>query len=301
MLCGCGWFAAMSLLVRVAGERVDWQVVSIARSGLATLFALSLCLATGTRLVFARPRILWLRSISGSLSMLTTFYALTRMHTSAVLTLTNTFPVWVAVLSWPLAGERPGRGTWTAVVVAVLGVALVTNTGELGVRPGSPPWLPPLAAVCASFFTAIAMLGLNRVKGVAPLAIVVHFSAVATLFCIAGYFLFDRDTGTSRLVEPETLLLILGVGATATVGQVFLTLAFSRGHATTVSVVGLSQVVMVMAADAALGWKAVTPAMLAGTLLVLGPAAWLMIRARKAQPAVVVAEPEAEEPEVVIE
>jgi drug/metabolite transporter (DMT)-like permease len=301
MLCGCGWFAAMSLLVRVAGERVDWQVVSIARSGLATLFALTLALGTGARLVFARPRILWLRSVAGSLSMLTTFYALTRMDTSAVLTLTNTFPAWVAVLSWPLAGEKPSGGTWAAVGLAVLGVALVTNAGHLGVRAGAPPWLPPLAAVAASFFTAVAMLGLNRIKGVAPLAIVVHFSAVATLFCTAGFFVFDRVKGTDRLFETDTPLLILGVGATATVGQVFLTLAFSRGHATTVSVVGLSQVVMVMAAEAALGWKSFTPTMVLGTLLVLGPTAWLMIRARRAQPAVVVAEPEAEEPEVVIE
>src|SRR4051812_4304165 len=98
MLCGCGWFAAMSLLAREAGRHVDWQAVAAARSSLATLFALALCLATGTPLVFARPRILWLRSVAGSLSMLSTFYALTRMHTSGVLTLTNTFPAWVAVL-----------------------------------------------------------------------------------------------------------------------------------------------------------------------------------------------------------
>jgi drug/metabolite transporter (DMT)-like permease len=301
MLCGCGWFAVMALLTREAGKFVDWQAVAIARSGLATLFALTLALATGARLVFVRPRILWLRSIAGSLSMLTTFYALTRMDTSAVLTLTNTFPAWVAILSWPLAGEKPGGGTWAAVGIAVVGVALVTNAGHLGVHPDAPPWLPPTAAVCASFFTAVAMLGLNRLQGVAPLAIVVHFSAVATLFCTAGFFLFDRTTGTDRLADTDTLLPLLGVGATATVGQVFLTLAFSRGHATTVSVVGLSQVVMVMAAEAAFGWKTFTPTMLLGTLLVLGPTAWLMLRARKAQPAVLVAEPEAEEPEVVIE
>ncbi len=223
--------------------------------------------------------------------MLTTFYALTRMDTSGVLTLTNTFPAWVAILSWPLAGEKPGRGVWAAVVVAILGVALVTNTGELGVHPDAPRWLPPVAAIAASGLTAVAMLGLNRVKGVAPLAIVVHFSAVATLFCVAGFLLFDRHTGTSRLTEPDTLFLLLGVGATATVGQVFLTLAFSRGHATKVSVVSLSQVVMVMAGEAILGWKSFTPTMLLGTFLVLGPTAWLMIRERKRPALVVESEP----------
>src|SRR5262245_59584763 len=78
MLCGCGWFAVMALLTREASRLVDWQAVAIARSGLATLFAFVLAVATGTQLAFARPRILWLRSLAGSLSMLTTFYALSR-------------------------------------------------------------------------------------------------------------------------------------------------------------------------------------------------------------------------------
>lgn len=292
----------MSLLARAAGGHVDWQVVAAARSGLATLFALVLAAATATPLVFARPRVLWLRSVAGSLSMLSTFYALTRMHTSAVLTLTNTFPAWVALLSWPLVGERPTRGTWAAVACSILGVALVTNEGGLVLDYETTGWLPVASALVAAAFTAVAMLGLNRLSGVAPLAVVVHFSAVSTLFGLAGFLLFDTHTGLGPLDEGNTLLLLLGVGATATVGQVCLTHAFGRGHATTVSVVSLSQVLMVILAEFALGLRtAFTPLTAVGTLFVLGPTAWLMLRARRAQPAVVVAEPEAEEPEVVIE
>ena len=104
-----------------------------------------------------------------------------------------------------------------------------------------------LSALVASFFTAVAMLGLNRLHGVASLAVVVHFSAVATLVCIASLFLFDRTTGNERLADPVRLLQLLGVGLTAVIGQVFLTRAFRAGPATGVAVVGLSQVVMVMA------------------------------------------------------
>ena len=74
---------------------------------------------------------------------------------------------------------------------------------------------------------------------------------------------------------------ILGVGATATAGQVCLTLAYSRGVATRVAVVGLSQVVMVMAGETLFGWKELTPVMLGGTAMVLGPTAWLMLRDRR--------------------
>jgi drug/metabolite transporter (DMT)-like permease len=276
MLSGCFWFSLMAVLAHAAGQECDWQVVALARSGLVTLFALLTAVVSGARLVFLRPGILWVRSVSGSCSMVATFYALAHLPASEVLTLTNTFPVWVAVLSWPMVGERPTAGVWAAVLCAVGGVAL-TQRPHLGGMPLAA-WL----ALAASGFTAVAMLGLNQLRGVTPLGIVVHFSAVATLFCGAAFLAFDRDAGIDRVGDWPVLWKLLCVGATATVGQVFLTLAFSRGSATKVAVVGLSQVVMVMAMEAALGWKRFDAVELLGTALVLGPTAWLLARARKA-------------------
>jgi drug/metabolite transporter (DMT)-like permease len=280
MLSGCFWFSLMAVLAHAAGRECDWQVVALSRSGLATLFALATAVVSGARLVFLRPGILWVRSVAGSCSMVATFYALTHLPASEVLTLTNTFPVWVALLSWPMAGERPTAGVWAAVLCSVGGVAL-TQRPHLG---GMPPaaWL----ALAASGFTAVAMLGLNRLRGVTPLGIVVHFSAVSTLFCGAAYLVFDRGAGVGRVGDGAVLWKLLGVGATATVGQVFLTLAFSRGSATKVAVVGLSQVVMVMAMEAALpeatGGQRFDWVTVVGTALVLGPTAWLLARSRKA-------------------
>ena len=73
-------------------------------------FALLLARAAGVRLVLWRPRTLWIRSLAGSFSMVCTFYALTRLPVAQVLTVTQMFPIWVALLSWPLAGEAPGGG-----------------------------------------------------------------------------------------------------------------------------------------------------------------------------------------------
>jgi drug/metabolite transporter (DMT)-like permease len=276
MLSGCFWFSLMALLAHSIGpEECDWQVVAIARSGLATVFALITAIATGARLVFFRPGILWVRSVAGSCSMVATFYALTHLPASEVLTLTNTFPVWVALLSWPMAGERPTAGVWVAIVCAVAGVAL-TQKPHLGGFP-----LAAWAALFASLFTAVAMLGLNRLRGVSSLGIVVHFSAVSTLFCGSAYFFFDRDLGLGNAADWGVLWRLVGVGATATVGQVFLTLAFRSGTATKVAVVGLSQVVMVMTFEAAAGWNRFDLQEVFGTALVLGPTAWLMARARK--------------------
>lgn len=282
MLCGCAWFSAMSLLSSGLGkEGVPWQTLATVRSGVAFLLALAAALAMGVTLVAVGPRALWLRSIAGSCSMLSTFYALANLHASEVLTLTNTFPVWVALLSWPMVGEKPSRGVWIAVIVAVCGVALAVYPRE-GAPDGPQAFrlAPALSAVAASVFTALAMLGLNRLKAIAPLAIVVHFSAVSTVFCSAAFLLFPLRDGPDPFQNIEMTARLLGIGVTAMVGQVFLTLAFSRGTATKIAVVGLSQVAMVMGVEAAFGWKSFTPMNLLGTLLILGPTAWLMTRER---------------------
>jgi len=281
MLCGCAWFTVMALLTEALGHRhCPWQVVALARSGLATLFALLLAAGTGTRLVLFRPRVLWVRSLAGSTSMLGTFYALTHMPASDVLTITNTFPVWVAVLSWPLAGERPTAGVWVAVACAVTGVAVALRPAG-----GGFPWVPSLSAFFASVFTAVAMLGLNRLHGVASLAVVVHFSAVSAAFAgaalLVGRLVVVPDDAGAGPDPWPTLLRLLGVGATATVGQVFLTRAFATGAPTKVAVTGLSQVAMVLGCEAALGWKPVTPTTVLGTALVIGPTAWLMAHERR--------------------
>ena len=56
--------------------------------------------ATGSALVFWRPRTLWVRSLAGSFSLVCSFYALSRLPVGDVVTLTSTYPLWILVLSW---------------------------------------------------------------------------------------------------------------------------------------------------------------------------------------------------------
>jgi drug/metabolite transporter (DMT)-like permease len=257
----------MGTLAHALSSSCDWRVIALARSGLALLFAALLALAMGQRLVLWRPGILWVRSLAGSLSLVCTFFALTRLPVSDVLTLTNTFPLWVACLSWPLLGEVPPGSVWLAVAGGVLGVALVQQPHLAAGNTAT------LLALGAALSTAVAMLGLHRLDGVATLAIMVHFSAVSVLFCVASLFLFDGDARLYEVPSGWTLLLLLGVGGSATVGQLFLTKAFTEGPPAQVSVVGLSQIVFVLVLRRAPGWLS-----LLGAFLVVAPTGWLLAR-----------------------
>jgi drug/metabolite transporter (DMT)-like permease len=283
MLSGCLSFAVMSTLAHALAGRCDWQVIALARSGLAFAFATAFAVGAGARLVLWRPGTLWMRSLAGSVSMVCTFFALTRLPVSDVLTLTNTFPLWVALLSWPLLGEVPTGQVWVSILSGAVGVALIQQP-----HFAEGNWTTLLALV-SSFFTAVAMIGLHRLHGLDVWAVVVHFSGVSTLFCGASLVLFDRAPAGTEAWSTTTLLMLLGVGGTATIGQMFLTRAFAAGPPARVSVVGLSQVVFAMILEALFTHESLSAAKLLGTVLVMAPTAWLLLQR---QP---VAEPEPEE------
>jgi drug/metabolite transporter (DMT)-like permease len=273
MLCGCFSFAWMSHFGHTLGPTCDWRIIALARSFLAFSLALTLAWLAGARLVVWKPGILWVRSCAGSISLLCTFFALTRLRTSEVLTLTNTFPIWVALLSWPLLRERPSLSVCVAAGCGVLGIVLMQQPhfeSTPGMRLATP------LALMAALSSAVAMLGLHRLAGYNPWAIVVHFSGVATLFVTAACFTGKRpDFGP--VVEGETLLLLAGVGATATIGQLCLTRAFTQGVPGRVSVVGLTQVVFAMGLDLMFDTSPFSAATLAGIGLVVAPTAWVMV------------------------
>ena len=270
MLAGSCSFAVMGSIAHALGRVCDWQVVAFFRSFLVMAFAAAMARAAGAKLVLRGPPMLWVRSVAGSLSLVSCFYALTRLPVSTTLTLTNTFPIWVAVLSWPMLREVPGARVWLASLFAVAGVAIIQQPQLEGGR------LAVGLALAGAVTTAVAMLGLHRLHGIDPRAIVVHFSAVSSAFCVASFFIFDRGTGLEAVFDPATTAMLLGLGLTATAGQVLLTKAFAAGEPAKVSVVGLTQVVFALLLDVFWWQQPVGPETLAGIALVVAPTAWVM-------------------------
>jgi drug/metabolite transporter (DMT)-like permease len=260
----------MGSLAHALGIYCDWPVIALARSTLPLALVSILAVAGGVRLVFLRPRVLWMRSIAGSISLMSTFYCLTQLPVSDVFTLTNMFPIWVALLSWPLLGEAPSPAVWLSVASGAIGVVLIQQPHF---ARGN---YTALVALGSSMFTAVAMLGLHRLRRIDVRAIVVHFSAVSLLFSTAALFLFERPGLARYELTGWPLVLLVAVGLAATVGQIFLTKAFAAGPPAKVSVVGLTQIVFAMILDMLFFDRVFDGMTLAGTVLVVAPTAWLL-------------------------
>jgi len=276
MLLGSLAFSAMATLTHGLGSRCDWELVATVRAGLALSIAALLVWRRGARFVLWRPGVMWIRSISGTVSLLCTFYALPRLPISDVLTLTNMFPIWVALLSWPLLGEIPRKDAWLAIAVGLLGVVLVAQPHLAEAR-----LVPAMVAVAASFSTSVAMMGLHRLRDVDPWAIVAHFSGVAFVTCLAVLLLDPKDSWAASTLDTQSLAMLAGVGLCATIGQFFLTKAFAAGPPARVSVVALTQVAFAMAFDVLIWHRTFDAWSLGGILLVMAPTGWLIVTHRR--------------------
>jgi drug/metabolite transporter (DMT)-like permease len=272
MLLGCFFTAWMGQLAHLLRENCDWRLIALARSGLAFLFAVGLARLSGAKLVLWRPGALWLRGCASSISLLCTFFALAQLPTSEVLTLTNTFPIWVAFLSWPLLRMKPTTSVWLAAGCGVLGVVLIQSPHfQTDIKATHAVVL----SLTAALTSAVAMLGLHRLKGVHPWAVVAHYSGVATLFVLASWMIGGLPD-LAVLADRRMIILLLGVGLAATLGQVCVTRAFTSGQPARVSVAGLTQIVFALGLDLLFQGPSVQPIALAGIGLVLAPTAWMM-------------------------
>lgn len=262
-------FAAMGVLAHDVARGCDWRLIVLVRSllGLATVLVVS---GGGA----ARPPAgaapwLWARSLSGALAQLLTFYALAKLPASDVITLRNTSPIWIAWLARPVLGASSSPGTWAAVLLGVVGVALVEQPRLATLDPAT------LAAMAASLLVAVAMLSLSRLGEVDHGLVVAHFSAVTAVGAAAVALLWSPAPSLDGLRQAAVWPGLLGVSALGVTAQLAMTRAYGRGPAVSLAVVGLTQVVFAFGLDLALGVRALAATEVLGAALILLPSAWL--------------------------
>ncbi len=169
MLIGSFFFAVMGLLIESLGREYSFAWIATIRSAVATLIAVGMVLYARAKFVVFKPASLWMRSLAGCSAMLCLFFAMTHYDVAVVLSLSSMYPIWVAILGWPMLGQIPSRDTWLALSVSTIGMWLIYSaaTQPTMFSEAHTHYLPqvaiPLAAL-ASMFSAVALIGLHRVK-----------------------------------------------------------------------------------------------------------------------------------------
>jgi drug/metabolite transporter (DMT)-like permease len=274
-------FAVMNFFVRVASAHVPWTEVAASRALVGGAIALGVARARGAPLTIdPRDRRLgWARSICGTGAMLCTFYTLgaPAIALGDVVTLGATGPIFIALLSPRLLGERSGRGLWLSTLAAFAGVALVAGP-TLRLSGGLA-----LIATLGALFSAVAMIWLRKLGSGAtsapaapgegraasptprrptPEAIALHFSLVAAAVMMA------LSIPTFRAPDGHGALLLLAAGLSGGLAQLAMTHAYALDHAARLGTAGYLTVVLSHVLGAVFLDEAPSAHQLAGTTLV---------------------------------
>jgi drug/metabolite transporter (DMT)-like permease len=298
-LAGIGWmcvanllFAAMTMAARLSSETAPWSMVAASRAVMGVAVAIVFALGRGVTLRTNRPGLTWARSILGTCSMLSTFYALgsASLPVGDAITLMATTPIFIALLSPRMLGERPDGRLWIILLVAFAGVAFVAGPHLLvGLSHGaaSNVELPALMAITAAMCSALAMMFLRMMRtsgrGVlpeTPEAITLHFSVVASVVLVSiTAFVFTWPS-------PRDMVLLVVTGLTGGLAQLAMTRAYALAEAARLGAVSyLGTVASFVGAVALLGERP-EPTQVGGCLLVVGAGVALaMISARQARAA----------------
>jgi drug/metabolite transporter (DMT)-like permease len=269
--------ATMGSLTHAIGPRCDWLVVSLVRAVVMLVTAATLARSSGSALLVLRPRTLWVRSLAGSCSLVCNFYALTRLPVADAITLFSIQPLWIVLISAVFLRRTPRPAELIGVSLGLAGVVLIERPHLSGDR------LAAIVALLSSVSSAVAMLGLHRLRHLDSRSVVAHFAGVASLVSLA-WLVLRGDPLSPALREPSTWAYLIAIGATGTLGQILLTRAYAVGSPAKVAIAGLSQVVFAMGYDVALWGRSIDPTTLAGFALVLVPTTWLSLRSVRTKP-----------------
>jgi drug/metabolite transporter (DMT)-like permease len=266
MAAGAFFFSVMSLLVKIAGQRLPTQEIVLARSVVMALVAGAALRRRGIPLAGTpgRRRLLVLRGLLGYGALSCFYFALVHLPLADATVLQYTNPAWAAVFAIFVLGERMRGREVASLALSLLGVLLVARPTFLF---GTASALDPVAvavglagAVCsASAYVVVRMLGGEHHH------VVIFYFAVVSSIASAPAALLHGIAPTA----PEALLLV-GVGLTTHMGQVFITKGLYLERTGRATATGLVQIVFAAAWGLLFFSAMPSPLALAGAGLVIG-------------------------------
>lgn len=177
-------------------------------------------------LISNNPKLMFLRSLFGLLGVGFYYAAIERMNLADAVVLNKLSPVFVVIFAVIFLGERIRTRQKVALILALLGAVLVVNPSfDMSIIPGT-------LGVLSAFFAGAAYTVIRRLTAYdRPVLIVFYFCLFSSLVMIPFMWL-------QGFVLPTTieLLLLIGIGVSALLGQLFMTNAYKQAAASEISI-----------------------------------------------------------------
>jgi len=253
------WFSATTLLVKLLGTEIPTAWIAFMRSVVALPMIAVFMHRRGLSYRSEHGFRLFLRGVWGISAMACLFWALPRIPVANVMLMSHASPLYAAIWGVLFLDEKLDKAGVFCLLVAFSGVYLALRP-ELSLES-----LPYYAALLSGIFSSLAFATIRSLgKTEPPLRIIFYFGLIGT--CV--FLPFALKSG--YLPTPREWALMFAVGATATVGQLFLTTGITKAPVARASV-GATFIIVLNIAGGRLWWGEVPDAWTwVGCLLIVG-------------------------------
>lgn len=192
-------------------------------------------------LIIIRQRILFkgvnkkgifFRGITGFIAIAFYYLAITKTPLGETVTIANTYPFIVLILSAIFLREKIKRDHLIALGLSIIGILLIVRPGFADLNIGY------LYAILTSVFTAITYTILKHLRQTDSAEVIVfYFSLIGTLLCIP-FMAF----GQFILPNAIQIVQLVGLGVAGTLYQWFISTAYKHAPAGEISIYSYSSV-----------------------------------------------------------
>lgn len=233
LLASSAVFSLVGTLVKLLTAELPIEMVVFFRNSVGLVILLPLLFLH--RSIDLRTSRFWghtLRAVSGVLAMYCFFYAIRSLHLAEAISLNFTSPLIIPVLAFLLLGERMSGKITSLLLIGFAGVLFVIKPG-FGVFQSAA-----LVGILSAFFAAFALINIRRLTNTEPaIRVVFYFALIGTALTLVPVMRVWMNP------TPMQWLMLVGIGAFATVGQWLLTRGYASGPAGKLAVFHYSAVI----------------------------------------------------------
>ncbi len=229
-------FSAMSVFVRLSGDDLPSFQKAFFRNAVALVFITFVMIKEKKSFLPKKQNIPFIfgRAFFGTIGLVSNFYAIDHLVLADANMLNKLSPFFAIIFSLFLLKEKP-------TFVQIIGVFCAMFGSVLIIKPGfsNPEMLPSLVGLLGGMGAGLAYTFVRKLgsRGEDGSRIIFWFSLFSCLVCIPFIF------ADFRPMTAGQVLLLIGAGCSACVGQVGITKAYIYAPAKEISVYDYTQVI----------------------------------------------------------
>lgn len=257
-------FTAMTILIKVAGERIPLVEILTIRQLVMQVLITPFSISDFPQVLRThRPILQIVRGLLQLGAMVLTFAAVIRLPLALSTMISFSYALFVTIGAGVFLKEKIGLGRWLTTVIGLVGVAIMMRpTADVSLGYSS-------IAILGAVFGAASAVSLRLVPGAERADTILTYQALVLLAALAIPTAVTWVTPTF-----EELIVLLLVGATGTIGQWLLTVAYKTGEAAALAPLDFVRLLLTVICGLVLFGESLDAWEIAGGVLLIGASAY---------------------------